>query len=763
MRARTKGPKAEKKKSVEILIYDAIGYYGISAEKFVNDLRAKGDIDEINLKINSPGGSVFEGNAIFNELLSHKATVNVTIDGYAASMASIIAMAGDHIAINDNAFFMIHNPLVLTIGDSEALRKEADLLDKMKENAIKAYRKHAKDTSAEEFRALMDDETWIDADMALDMGFADEIIETVDSEDAEDVKAKGQEAFAQMKKEFQDQQEKGQNYNSDESEVLAIRDSQGKVVLSISNKKTQANQSSTNSSKGGAKMRFDEHGNLVDEQGKIVYTKAQLDAAKVAADTTPNDAATQAHAKEIEDAKNEAKENEKARVLEIKSLCASLKLGNEFEEKMINENTAIDEVRKLAIDQHTKDLESASTAEVQGDEADKRREGMIKAILVNSGTIRRSSDNKEDVETFQEVRANEFSNLGLQMLVKHCAYQAGYEKAYQCGAAETGQLFKHLLYGTGPFMAMSTNTNDLLSVVDTSANKVLLKAWDTVPTTYQLLTSTARFSDLKQHSMYKNSEAPDVLEIPEGQAPKMASLSDAKETGTLKKVGRAWSITEEAIINDSLDVFTMWPEKFGRSIPREINYDFWYAICSGNGPTLNETSRALFNATDGNLVATGAGAAPSAATLQAGFTAFRGFKILQPDGGRSRDQYARVAPRFLAVGQENEWNAKQQTRNTVLPGGTNAEVNFFGPNQETALFTIVEPLIASVNENAWFLVARPEDIDGCKVATLTGRETPAVASKIGGAGEVKGIIQDIEHFYKVVFVDWRAFYKNEGE
>ncbi|MCK5219101.1 Clp protease ClpP, partial [bacterium] len=123
--------KAEKK--VEILIYDQIGEDwfgdGVQAKKFAEELRDLGDIETIELRINSPGGSVWDGNAIYNTLRGHKATVNVTIDGLAASIASVIAMSGDTITMPENALMMIHNPATIAFGEAEEMRKAANMLD----------------------------------------------------------------------------------------------------------------------------------------------------------------------------------------------------------------------------------------------------------------------------------------------------------------------------------------------------------------------------------------------------------------------------------------------------------------------------------------------------------------------------------------------------------------------------------------------------------------------------------------------------------
>lgn len=163
---------------VEINIYEEIGYWGVTAKTFLADLAvAKGR--PITLRINSPGGDVFDGMAIYNRLKSHSHDVTVFIDGLAASMASVIAMAGKTVNIAEGAMLMIHNPSVgYTGGESKDLRKTADLLDKVKEATVTAYvRKTGMDES--EINALMDEETWFTAADAKAKGFVDVVTDGV--------------------------------------------------------------------------------------------------------------------------------------------------------------------------------------------------------------------------------------------------------------------------------------------------------------------------------------------------------------------------------------------------------------------------------------------------------------------------------------------------------------------------------------------------------------------------------------------------------
>jgi ATP-dependent protease ClpP protease subunit len=160
-----------------VTLYDEIGAFGAGSKEFLSDL-TKLSGQHIHLRINSPGGSVIEGTAIYNALRRHEGGLTVHIDAMAASMASVIAMAGAPVYMADNALLMIHNPWTVSMGESKDLRKEADLLDKLKVNLRNAYVRKT-GINAEEIGAMMDAETWLDAVEAVALGFADAIEEGV--------------------------------------------------------------------------------------------------------------------------------------------------------------------------------------------------------------------------------------------------------------------------------------------------------------------------------------------------------------------------------------------------------------------------------------------------------------------------------------------------------------------------------------------------------------------------------------------------------
>lgn len=166
--------KALAKGRAEILLYDEIGGWGISAQQFARDIKALGDLSQIDLRVHSPGGDVFEGMAIYNLLRSHPANVDGYVDGLAASMGSVVLMAANTIHMPANAMMMVHKPWGIQGGDADDMRRYAELLDKVESSLVMAYvAKTGK--SEDDIKALLKGETWMTGREAVEAGFADKL------------------------------------------------------------------------------------------------------------------------------------------------------------------------------------------------------------------------------------------------------------------------------------------------------------------------------------------------------------------------------------------------------------------------------------------------------------------------------------------------------------------------------------------------------------------------------------------------------------
>ena len=172
--------KNDEEKSAELILYGSIGsdeyWDDISDKAFKQDIENLGDVENITLHINSPGGSVFSAVAIANTLKNHKAKITANIDGLVASAATIITSACDTVRMPKNALFMVHNPITFAYGNNQDMQKTLEKLNKVKNSIIETYLNKAK-TDKETLSELMDNETWMSAEEAKEYGFIDEILD----------------------------------------------------------------------------------------------------------------------------------------------------------------------------------------------------------------------------------------------------------------------------------------------------------------------------------------------------------------------------------------------------------------------------------------------------------------------------------------------------------------------------------------------------------------------------------------------------------
>lgn len=173
--------KANADGNAEILIYEDIGagwFGGVSAKQFAADLKALGKVSTINVRINSYGGEVFDGLAIYRNLVDHPAEIITHVDGIAASIASVVAMAGNEIRMAEAGRMMIHEAWGVAIGPAGELRAQADVLDGLTGSTRDIYAGRTRQDPAAVLK-MMKDETWMDAKEAVAKGFATSIVENM--------------------------------------------------------------------------------------------------------------------------------------------------------------------------------------------------------------------------------------------------------------------------------------------------------------------------------------------------------------------------------------------------------------------------------------------------------------------------------------------------------------------------------------------------------------------------------------------------------
>ena len=164
-------------KVVDVYIFDEIGTFGINAQNFIDEIKGFKN-SPLNLHINCVGGDVFEGMAIYNILKKRTAETTVYIEGIAASMGSVIALAADKVVMAENSLFMIHNAWGGAMGEAKELKKTANLLEKISNEIADIYIKKT-NLPYDKVKEMMDEETWLNADEALELGFIDSISDAI--------------------------------------------------------------------------------------------------------------------------------------------------------------------------------------------------------------------------------------------------------------------------------------------------------------------------------------------------------------------------------------------------------------------------------------------------------------------------------------------------------------------------------------------------------------------------------------------------------
>ena len=164
-------------KVIDVYIFDEIGMGGVNAQGFIEEIKSFKD-SPMNLHINCVGGDVFDGMAIYNIIKKRTAKTTVYIEGIAASMGSVIALAADSVVMAENSLFMIHNAWGGAMGEAKEMKKTAKLLDKISGEIADIYVKKTK-LPYDKVKEMMDEETWLNAEEALELGFIDSISDAI--------------------------------------------------------------------------------------------------------------------------------------------------------------------------------------------------------------------------------------------------------------------------------------------------------------------------------------------------------------------------------------------------------------------------------------------------------------------------------------------------------------------------------------------------------------------------------------------------------
>ena len=648
----------------------------------------------VEVRINSPGGDVAAGLAIFNALRPRKPAVY--IDGIAASIASLIAMSGTRIIAAENALIMVHDPWTGTTGNAGDLRRTADLLDKHRDAMLGAYARTG--LSRGELAALLANETWMNAHEALDMGFIDEITETLR------YAAHAPTAFA--------------GYHNTPQELLMSQNSR---------RPARAADSTDPTPPAGPDLQTADDQQTLDAFKKGLASDAVAKATQTAVMTALRDRNNTI----TELARGHIVDNPLIRDFTMQALADPSVTIEAFGQRMLAMMAVGREPLggAMSIDNFGRTLingrlapeytPSASGGYPAGDDF---AQAASDALAIRAGIrVEKAHPGARDVQ-----------GMGLTEIMQACVRRSG-----RGGFGDrTG----------GGLVRAALATSDFPAILENTLGKALRAGFEIEPATYESWTRKVTVPDFKPQARPILGSAPDLLPVLEAGEYTFGALDEDKAIPySVGKYGRLIRLTWEAMINDDLGAFMRMTQALGQAAARAEGDAIYATLAenSGAGPTMQDAVT-LFHSTHGNLAASST--AVDAAALSKGRVLLR--RQTAVGGG-----VLNLVPRFLLVAPEHEQAAETllaAAARSMPQGSDNALV----PAWLAKLDLVVE---ARLTSGAVYLMTSPESVDTYERAWLDADNGPVVAEEDGFTDDTKTF--KVRHVFGGRWLDWRGAVK----
>lgn len=709
-------------RQAELRLYGLIGdlyWDGITADAIAAELDGL-DVDTILVTINSRGGEVDHGTAIYNALKRHKARIVVRIDGQAGSIASTIAMAGDEVLMPPTAMMMIHAPYLLAGGNATQMRSHAERLDATAAAMLEAYAAKTGDRDA--MKALLTDgaDHWFTAATAVEAGLADRI-ESFESEHSESAAAAALVGY-----------------------LSAISHANGAVATALRGHIQAAAQPRIFASLPGDTQReviaHIEDPSMKQQLQSIYAAAAGGNAPSAAPETPPAPAAVaaqpsapavatpaQAPQAPVASTTDQVLAAQRDRNTEILA-AARPHSGNQQIEALRDEaltnpemTVAAFNARALAIlGNQSVPAAGGPTVQAGADQRDTRRTAMAQSIDARLGHA-------------QADGANPYRGLAMRDIARECAAAAG----VNVRGMDPTEIVR---------AAITHTTSDFPFLLGNTVRRAVLRGYEEVPEIYSQFTRAISVPDFRKTSLAGLGQFVGVDIVREGAEYKYGRFSEMGQEVKLEKSGALFSITDEAIINDDLNLFDAIPRKMGAGTRRGLG-DRVFALLTGN-PILDD-GIALFHASHGNLVTPGT--AISTVSID-------GVRVLMATQKDSTGRTIRVPLKFVLVPVGQGGIARQVLESQYEIG---ANKNNTAPNYVRNTFTVLEdPRLDEADPKAWYGIADPAVIDGIVIAYRDGNQNPIVTQKEGW--NVDGIEFKVRLDAAPAIADFVGLAKNPG-
>lgn len=658
----------------EIYIYGVVDPMSFGDPEFVRaidviaSLLELGDRNPVTVHLNSPGGAIFEGLAIYDALKASGKRIIVRIDAMAASIASIIAMAGDEIVIAESAMVMIHNPLAVAAGESDDFRKMAEDLDRIKNRLVDIYVARTGQT-AEQIQALMDKETYFYGAEAVEAGFAD---------------------------------------RTDEPLLMAACgsfDSKTSTLarLLVAPSTIRAQRPMPAATAAQPEERLMSHESATAAAGTSAAAIVQP---SPVVEVPANVGATgQAALPDMASVRAEAVRSERDRVSGIYASARAAKVDIGFAEQLVRDNVHLTDARAQIINKWSEAQEHAegggavvetrNQIRIETDGVDRWVKGATKGLMARA--------NMKDGER------NEFTGLTMVELARSALNARNVKNGHLGRMEMVGLAFTARNSGPGYH-----STSDFGSVLASVAYRSMMVGYEEVDENFDQWTSRGTASDFRPISRVDMGLFPALEKVEEGAEYKYGTIGDTGTTVQIATYGKMFAITRQAIINDDLGFFDRVPRRMGRAAKRTIG-NLVYAILNGN-PTMQD-GVALFHASHGNLA--GSAAAISVPSLGVAMAAM----AVQKDEAGIGTSIG-VVPKFLLLPPTLLMTANTVLTSATIPGDAGQVAN--------PVRGLVTPIQDSrLSGTAWYLAGAPGQVDTIEVTYLDGVTEPFMDQREG--------------------------------
>lgn len=635
--------RSDPQNSTTIMLYGDIGNCGdpdfVTAKDVISQLeKAHGDVV---VRISSGGGFVTEGIAIANGLRNYaKGRVTVYVDSLAASIASYIAIAGDELVMYEDSELMVHLPWDIVKGEASDLRATADQLDRFRDTLITGY---AKKTGLDRSRlkSMLETTSWIGAWDALEMGFCDRV-ETDGNFIADTMAAKIQ----------------------DRASIDRIR-------LALNKLKNQKEESDM------AKAAKKNEETIVETE----VIEEEIEAVEAAVE-------------EVLDTVEAGEEVETGDVIAILEAVKQVGETLEYAQELIAQNLNINQARAKIIDRvavtRGKNMSNTS-ARAQASQgtssAEKRFEGMKKALLARAGLVKLEGQNE-----FKSYRLIDMARASLK------------DNGVNTRFLDDNEVI------TRAFNMRNSSASDFPMLVGSCALVSLLKGYEQFPTTHGEWTHKESSPDFRPTTVAGLGNFSELAERAENGEYVRVDIAEFGEPLSLGEFGNDFHLSRRAMINDHAGAFGKIPAQLGAAAKKTVSSKV-YAVLASN-PTLSD-GKAAFHVDRGNIM-TGAPSALSATS----FAAARKSMRLRVDAkGIDVD----TTPKYLIVPPSLEEIARALVEQQYVAGVGNIQQT--NPHYNAAE-VIVERRLERVSETGWYLIGDATFGGGMAVAYLQGKEEP---------------------------------------